>query len=371
MGGQIRELLSNRGPNAHREMSINTEHFMIHFAGFVYYNILWQQGAKLCEQPFSHKHHILLINGDIFSKRDNKLLSDTEWLAQMIDDCSDNDAQLFEMFRSLKGPYSLIYLNQLTQKLYFLRDVLGRQSLLLAKSSQGDIILSSVLTASKHEHTKCIELPPLGIFCMNLITEEITLNPWQPINTTHVEQMNELRNLFQAEIEIESNTASPWLVKQLREESLESYNFECILKDCVNKSSNEIFERLLSNSNAVSVCDEIEMRLENSILDRIQATPSVCRQCLQSNDTHCNHARIGILFSGGIDCTILAVITDKLLDSGQPIDLINVSFEKVSRSTSASSNAPIDYNTPDRLSARDSLRELQRINPERSVQTRF
>lgn len=63
---------------------------------------------------------------------------------------------------------------------------------------------------------------------------------------------------------------------------------------------------------------------------------------------------------------ISAVLSDKLLDSDQSIDLINVSFEKVSRSESV--KAPIDYNTPDRLSARDSLEELKRINPNRSVQ---
>lgn len=39
------------------------------------------------------------------------------------------------------------------------------------------------------------------------------------------------------------------------------------------------------------------------------------------------HARIAILFSGGIDCTLLAMMTDKVLAPGERIDLINVSFE--------------------------------------------
>lgn len=358
-----KELLSNRGPNAHRQLLINTEHFVIHLSGFV----LWQQGAKLCEQPFSHKHHILLLNGDIFTKRDNHSISDTEWLARMIDNCNDNEAELFEMFRSLKGPYSLIYFNQSTRKLYFLRDILGRQSLLLAKNNEGDTILSSVLAASERKYTKCIELPPLGIFCMNLITEEITLNPWQSMTTMHMEQLGELKPLFETDIEMKSNIASPWLIKRECEESSQSYNFELILKDWMNKSPTEIFEHVLNNISVASVCDEIEMRLENSISDRILATPPVCRQCLQINETHCNHAKIGILFSGGIDCSILAVLTDKLLDLDQPIDLINVSFEKISRTKATTSNTPIDYNTPDRLSAKDTLRELERINPKRLV----
>lgn len=136
-----KQLLNDRGPNAHKELNIQTDNFRILFSGFV----LWQQGAKLCTQPHSFKHHIVLINGDIFTKRDEISISDTEWLAQRIDECDGNEEHLLELLRSVEGPYSLCYYNQNLQKLYFLRDILGRQSLLLAKSPDGDIILSSVL----------------------------------------------------------------------------------------------------------------------------------------------------------------------------------------------------------------------------------
>lgn len=134
-------MLSNRGPNAHTESTLQTEGFNIHFSGFV----LWQQGVKLCKQPHQRKHHIVLINGDIFTKREDCLLSDTEWLVQRIDECNDDETKLLGMFRYLEGPYSIIYYNQSANKLYFLRDILGRQSLLLAKSPDGDTIISSVL----------------------------------------------------------------------------------------------------------------------------------------------------------------------------------------------------------------------------------
>lgn len=249
------------------------------------------------------------MNGDIFSKRDNRSPSDTEWLTRLIDDCCDDEAKLFEMFRLLEGPYSIIYLNRSTQKLYFLRDVFGRQSLLLAQTHQGDTVLASVLAASKHRYATCIELPPLGIFCMNLKTEEITLNPWQPMSVIHMEQLEELKHILQSEIVVKPSIASPWLIKQQHEESAQSYNFERILQDCIKKTANEIFQQLLANADVTSVVDEIERRLEHSISDRILTTPSECRQCLQSNGTHCSHARIGILFSGGIDCSILGKTT--------------------------------------------------------------
>lgn len=136
-----KKLLHNRGPNFHSELNVQTNIFNILFSGFV----LWQQGAVLCVQPYSFKHHILLINGDVFTKRDDYSLSDTEWLTQKIDECNDDETKLFEVFRSIEGPYSIFYYNQNTNRLYFFRDILGRQSLLLATSPGGDIVLSSVL----------------------------------------------------------------------------------------------------------------------------------------------------------------------------------------------------------------------------------
>lgn len=109
-------------------------------AGFV----LWQQGEKLCQQPITSSKHSLLINGDIFTEREIKEQSDTEWLLEQIDSCAD-EADLIAFFRHLEGPYSLIFFNKITETLYFVRDSLGRQSLLLATDDDDGIYLSSVL----------------------------------------------------------------------------------------------------------------------------------------------------------------------------------------------------------------------------------
>lgn len=349
-------LLTNRGPNAHTEVTIETDQFNILFLGFV----LWQQGTQICIQPHSFKQHILLINGDIFNKRDDYSVSDTEWLAQQIEKCNDNESELLTVFRSLEGPYSIFYYNQKTRNLYFVRDVLGRQSLLLAINYDGDIILSSVLGVSKQNFSKCIELPPIGIFQINFDKDEISLHPWQLLSDSNWEQLTNLQSLIQKDIKMNSSIESPWLVKHT--DNPHEYNLELILKDHIKNSSNEIFEHLTNDKNCLSVCVEIISKLEKSVKSRVSATPSSCRECLKLKNHNCHHAKIGILFSGGIDCTILAVLADKLLDLSHPIDLINVSFEKVKRSTK---NTPIDYNTPDRLTARESLEELKRINPKR------
>lgn len=198
------------------------------------------------------------------------------------------------------------------------------------------------------------------MFSINLVSGEIELAPWQTLSDTHLDQVSEIEDIFEQEVKIKSSINSSWLIKEIV--GTQCFNFETILKEYVRNSSTDIFQRLLANDDIVSVCDKVLMRLQHSMSDRISATPSVCRECMEKADLNCSHARIGILFSGGIDCTILAVLADKLLDATQPIDLINVSFEKINRSIS---KAAIDYNTPDRISAKESLDELKRMNPNR------
>jgi asparagine synthetase B (glutamine-hydrolysing) len=89
-------------------------------------------------------------------------------------------------------------------------------------------------------------------------------------------------------------------------------------------------------------------------------------------------ARVGILFSGGVDCTLLALLTDKFLPEAEPIDLLNVSFENPrslqnrpaegpsSSSSSSTPSAPRSpYDVPDRLTGRASAEELATLRPRR------
>lgn len=137
------ELLQNRGPNDNFQVCFDSETYRMVLAGFV----LWQQGETLCRQPVTSSKYALLMNGDIFSAREIKEQSDTEWLLEQIDSCA-SEADLIECFRRLEGPYSLVFFNKTADVLYFVRDSLGRQSLLLATDDDDGIYLSSVLGKS-------------------------------------------------------------------------------------------------------------------------------------------------------------------------------------------------------------------------------
>lgn len=77
--------------------------------------------------------HILLFNGDVYNSDDNIHKSDTEWIFEKFLKTTTED-ELIDCFRFIEGPFSLLFYDKRRQCLYFARDSLGRNSLLLEKS---------------------------------------------------------------------------------------------------------------------------------------------------------------------------------------------------------------------------------------------
>jgi asparagine synthetase B (glutamine-hydrolysing) len=81
-------------------------------------------------------------------------------------------------------------------------------------------------------------------------------------------------------------------------------------------------------------------------------------------------ARLAVLFSGGLDCTVLARLAHEVLDADQGIDLLNVAFENprvVSQLRKEHGNLLDCYEAcPDRITGRRSFAELQRLCPGRA-----
>ena len=71
-----------------------------------------------------------------------------------------------------------------------------------------------------------------------------------------------------------------------------------------------------------------------------------------------NGSRIAILFSGGLDCSILAALVDKCIPSEESVDLINVAFENQRFLRNHPGTAVFDV--PDRISGRESLKCIQK-----------
>jgi len=93
--------------------------------------------------------------------------------------------------------------------------------------------------------------------------------------------------------------------------------------------------------------------LSQSVEKRTTINPKACKMC----EFKCDHAKIAILFSGGIDSAILALLASKYVESDEPIDLLNVSFERPANSG--------NFECPDRQTCLNTLEELKTLCPTR------
>lgn len=91
------------------------------------------------------------------------------------------------------------------------------------------------------------------------------------------------------------------------------------------------------------------------------------RSIHQKADMTANERKVNvaILFSGGLDCTLLARLTHHTLHQDQEIDLLNVAFENP-RIHKPGGDISFYETCPDRMTARSSLVELQQTCPGRN-----
>lgn len=73
--------------------------------------------------------------------------------------------------------------------------------------------------------------------------------------------------------------------------------------------------------------------------------------------------RIAVLFSGGLDCTVVAALAHRHVPHDEPIDLITVAFEnpRAIAAARARGETADPYNVPDRQSARASFADLSKL----------
>ena len=123
-------------------------------------------------------------------------------------------------------------------------------------------------------------------------------------------------------------------------------NLELPLEDYTPKSN--LYDFIITNQYHQAMRSLYEV-LYDSLKSRIS--------CIQSLGNQ-SRPRLAILFSGGLDCTIIAGISHAILNRDEPIDLLNVAFENPRKSNSS-------FDVPDRITGRRSHQELSSRFPDR------
>ncbi|CAB3230615.1 unnamed protein product [Arctia plantaginis] len=346
---KILKRIRNRGPNHTQSLEISLEDgTTANFCGAV----LWMQGLQLVPQPAKHDQGVLLYNGDIFDETWDSNISDTQRILQKLSydvgQCSES--HIIGQLKLLKGPFALIYYDKMNNNLYFTRDRIGRTSLLFHKTDD-TIIISSVLG----REFDCVEIPATHIQVMNIVTKKLKLYKWT--------------NILESPEEF---TLDDWLTQLRVQQSIpdDEFEFDFDEEDLLDednvishiesskqlKCKLSILKNILEHPVVKEHVLKIVELLEKSVELRLKRQPMKCKECIGDEINYCNHCTVGVLFSGGLDCTILALLADKFLPKEQSIDLINVAFRKDDKAS---------YDVPDRLTGKLSLLELEALCPTR------
>ena len=119
----------------------------------------------------------------------------------------------------------------------------------------------------------------------------------------------------------------------------------------------------------------LRQQLMDSLRLRVLNIPKPPSLYAEAEGAEASDTRVAVLFSGGLDCTVLARLTHELLDPDQGIDLINVAFEnprvvaQLQKDARARGDSgPVDFYEacPDRVTGRKSFAELRRACPGRA-----
>lgn len=298
-----------------------------------------------------------------------RTVSDTTFIAENL--ALQDDDDILSFLCMIKGPWSIIYYQQQTKKLYFGRDVFGRHSLLwkLPSSTSPMFMLSSV--CKQREGIQ--EVPAFGLYFIEFsesnFKEEFAINllPWSHLSEDTFKFQNPYVKV--KEQKIVSCISSP-LNTQLPSECVENY-----LKSLPTSLDGNNIEALYK-----TMKEDIEKLLQvltNSVQRRVIQCPLKCRDCTVSSEK-CHHSRIAVLFSGGLDSAVIALLLDSCLPESESIDLLNVAFmQKVNQNnkspkkgntkhrTENVTNSSTNYDVPDRVSGRQCWEQLRELKPNR------
>ncbi|KAK3379200.1 asparagine synthase-domain-containing protein [Lasiosphaeria ovina] len=240
---------------------------------------------------------------------------------------SEREAAILDVFRAVEGPFSFVYFDAPTETLFFGRDRLGRRSLMIdSNDASGELTLSSIAEACDPSWK---EVEADGIYVLRYPSSPATTLP----------------------------ARHQWIAGDEHADFVSSIGR-------FNKSLPSTAFVLTTSSPSVAM---LKHQLLDSLRPRVLEIPQP-----PASDVTPSKARIAVLFSGGLDCAVLARLTHDLLEQDQEIDLVNVAFENPRvvaqlRKDSKGGELLTDFFEicPDRITGRKSFAELQAVCPGR------
>ena len=351
---QLRELLRRRGPDVQRAVDAG-------YMGVFYAAVLHMRGVLPCIQPAEDEvGNLLCFNGEIYSFAN---ISEAPIVLRGLSRSSRSGEGVARYLSTLVGPWSLIYAHRKTGHVFFARDPIGRRSLLLGRTSAGDI--AAVASVSAGQNLTWTECPPNGVYCYDSRQRTLSHFPWP--------KRDALQGLDGFSGSTTFSIPVPLTVRECSAPLAPHTMSACVdaLEEALQRAVRVRITNLAvwippstTDGAAVASAAEITTIAKGSSIAAVAPSASatasasaaasmVLKQARIGKAPSLQHSPVAILFSGGVDCTILAAMAHRCLDPTYPIDLVNVCFD-----------APT-HESPDRLGAVYSLRCLKRQFPDR------
>ncbi|KAJ2609633.1 hypothetical protein H4S08_003965 [Coemansia sp. RSA 1365] len=350
---------SRRGPDAHSEKISLYPLACVKLGA----HVLHLRGPHTQTQPIIAKDtgDMLCWNGEIFDGLDIGNNNDGAVLLENIQQIKLQHPTdyILRMFSNIEGPYAFVYLDHAQQKLWFARDYLGRRSLLTKTINNRTLLLSSVADVGcnvSNDSSGWFELPAQRIYCLDLANLHQTEHEMFPLGPV-VEYKWHYSNLDSSTYsENPTNNTRDLLVLPFGRVSQDIGN-DLENTDVHDPNIGKIPD-LINDPDWVPFVDSLEHELTTAIKVRVESIPS---NGLDS--------RVGVLFSGGVDCITIAALLTAILPRSEPIELFNVAFENPRQlrlqANENAHNVSQHYDVPDRKTGRQGWEELCKIDPTR------
>ncbi|PLB55235.1 hypothetical protein P170DRAFT_399237 [Aspergillus steynii IBT 23096] len=353
-------LLRNRGPDsfqahslqhdAHADQADARGSLCLTFVS----TVLSMRGDHLVSQPLvdTATQSVLCWNGDAWKIAGEPIQgNDTEVIFNLLLQAtkpssessppSDTVQSVADVISSISGPFAFVFYDAVNSRLFFSRDCLGRRSLLQGCDKRGSLKICSLCDGTSTTHFE--EVLTDGMHMIDLTQSVLQDTP-------------EATTGANVTFNLETIQTIPWN----NSDSPAGHNLRNPIPPMNMSTPDGEPPQLSVESLSVS---NLEQKLRQSLALRIQnvrAPPGATAE---------GDVKVAVLFSGGLDCTLLARISHELLPHDETIDLLNVAFENPRVAAAAGKEAKavsVYENCPDRITGRAAFAELQTVCPDRN-----
>ncbi|KAH8808242.1 asparagine synthase-domain-containing protein [Xylogone sp. PMI_703] len=350
--GELRELLRSRGPDhiGQVQSKATIKDGATYWLSFTS-TVLALRGGHLTQQPFESPtgNSVLCWNGEawrvgqgIVEGNDGQVIFDLLLSAISCNELvSDSRIAVLEVLKSIAGPFAFFLYDGIHKQIYFGRDRLGRRSLLYNTSQYPESLEFASVGDSASGNWQEVEAD--GIYILSFTDGPL-------FSHDRIEGPISLNS-------ISSILRVAWGSPAANSETLS-----------IGQFNRDIPDRAYSlSADSPSVAD-LKHQLHESLKLRLLNIP------VPPGLDQSHNARAAVLFSGGLDCSVLARMAHDIVPADQEIDLLNVAFENprvvqaaakaAGKQSQALHISPYEA-CPDRETGRKAFRELRVVCPGR------